>query len=479
MWNYRGILIITTLLSACTVGPDYSPPAPNLHTQRWAAVPEKATQGLRFRCADTKWWQSFHDPLLNQYIDLATNHNLDIGISQQRLLQARALRNAVHAEGGPQIDGTGSVTSEHISQYGRILGLFPNNPIFQNIPLTRKVYEPGFDASWELDIFGQRTRKNQRSSADEQAAIADVGDTVRQIRAELARNYFDLRANQQRTAILQRNIALQEKTLALTRQRLKAGSDNQLSVELSKSQLQNSKAQLPSLQARSWALAAQIALLLGQEPMDVWPELSKVKPLPTVPSKIAVGLPSDLLRRRPDIAKAERMIAAATAEIGVAVADLYPKFNLTADVALESLYLNTLWRSKSSIWTIGPFMQWALFHSGQIHANIHRREAEQGEAVLQYQKTVLNALREAETALDGFQRAQQSSSAFSKAVKANQRTVRLSNQRYTEGEDNILTLIQVQQDLLTVETSEIDAKQNTLVQLVSLYKAVGGEWDIG
>ena len=477
----KGRIVLTVLvfwLSACTVGPNYVAPHKSIKAQRWAAHSKAENLPLHTGQADTQWWKNFNDPLLTDYIAIASTNNLDLRISQQRLLKARALRESIHGQSGPSVIANSSVTNEHVSKNGRILGSLPANtfPEVALIPLTRTVYNPGFDAAWELDVFGQLQRRDQEQAANTQAALANVADTLRQIRAELARSYFDLRANQQRAVILSKTIALQQEALRLTKQQQQEGAVNQSSLELLQSQLQTTKAQMPALQAQNWALAVQIGILLGQEASDVWPQLSKPQALAAIPKNIAVGLPSDLLRRRPDIARAERGIAAATAQVGVNVADLYPKFNLVANSALESLSLNTLWRSQSATWVIGPFMQWSIFQSGRIRANIRMSKAALQEAVLDYKKTVLAALGEAETALNGFINAQRSSRMSQAALRANQRNQSLAQQRFTEGEDDKLSLINTKQAYLNAQTNAVNASHSTLIQLVRVYKAVGGEW---
>lgn len=470
--------VLLGFLASCAMGPNYVVPSQVLQAKRWAS-PNKSRAGLLTRQADRRWWNRFNDPLLSKYIRLASERNLDVQISLQRLLQSRALRASVHAQGGPRITGNVAVTSEHVSRNGRILGSFrdPNRLLkITDIPLTREVYNPGFDAVWELDVFGQLKRQDEEQSAKTQAAVAEVGDSLRQIRAELARSYFDLRANQQRAAIVSHTIALQKEALQLVNEQTTAGAVNQGRLEVMQSQLQTFKAQLPALQAQNWAIAVQIAILLGQEPGNVWPQLVAPKPLASIPQNIAVGMPSDLLRRRPDIAKAERDIAAATAQVGVNVADLYPKFNLVANAALESLSPNTLWRSQSVTSLLGPFMQWSIFQSGRIRANISRSEAALQASILQYKKTILAALGETETALNGFIHAQRSSLASQAALRANQRNEQLAQQRFKEGEDNKLAFINAKQARLSAQSAVVDARHHALIQLVHLYKAVGGEW---
>lgn len=465
-----GTLLITLLLIACTVGPDYHPPQSPIAQKKWS-TPTAENDAL-----ERHWWHQLDDKHLNELMDSIAQSNLELAIARQRLIQARALQQADYAKSGPHLNGKLSVTNDQISQNGRILGLFPNNPLFQQIPLNQKVYQPGFDVSWELDVFGQNFRRNQQRNAQTTIACVTVYDTLRLLRAETARAYIQLRTAQKHIRILQNNIQLQNQTLVITRQRLNAGTNNKLDLALAKSQVKTTKAQLPQLQARVFQFASQIAVLLGHPPKHLFKQLMPGKALPKTPNKIAVGMPSDLLRRRPDIVAAERSIAAATAALGVAVADLYPKFNLVANASLESLSIEKLLQTNSSTWTLGPFIQWSLFQSGQIRANIHHKQSLQQEAFLNYEKTVLNALQEAETAIQQFKRSTQTRNAYQKAVSEHRAALALARQRYRAGEDDALAVIQSQTGLLQAEKNSVDAQSENLIQLIGVYKAVGGGW---
>ncbi|WP_367606643.1 efflux transporter outer membrane subunit [Legionella sp. W05-934-2] len=467
-------LLMCLLLTACAVGPNYRAPVTSLEKYHWSTHSNQMVTAF----VERQWWQQLADPQLSKYVEAIAFENLDVAIACKRLLQARSLQMMDYARGGPKVIGKASVTNEEISRTGRILGLFANanNPLFNNIALNRKVYQPGFDASWEIDVFGQNFRRNQQRSAQTAAASFTVDDTIRLIRAEIARSYIQLRATQKKIDITQKNIALQKQTLTITRQRLEAGSTNELDVALTDSQLKETEALLPRFQGEAFHQASLIAILMGKAPGQMAKQLLNTYSMPKIPKKVAVGVPSDLLRRRPDIIAAERNIAATTAAIGVAVADLYPKFNLVANYSLESIALKTLWNRNSSVWTLGPFMQWSLFQSGQVHANINLSQAQQEEAVLQYKKTVLSALQEAESSIQQLKQSQQTTYQYLNAVAANQHAVKLARQRYREGEDDILSVIQSQQGLLRSELNAIDAQAASLIQLVSVYKAVGGGW---
>lgn len=467
-------LMMCLLLTACAVGPNYHAPVTSFEKYHWST----RSKQLVTEFVERKWWQQLADPQLSKYVDAIAFDNLDVAIACKRLAQARSLQMIDYARSGPKIIGKASVTNEQISRTGRILGLFSNanNPFFNNIPLNRKVYQPGFDASWELDIFGQNYRRNQQRAAQTTVAAFTVEDTIRQLRAEIARAYIELRTIQKKIDITQKNIALQKKSLAISNQRLSAGSTNALDVALTDSQLKDTEALLPRFRGEAFYYASQIAILMGKTPGQMSKQLLDTYSMPKIPEKVAVGVPSDLLRRRPDIIAAERNIQATTAAIGVAVADLYPKFNLVANYSLESLALKTLWNKNSSVWTLGPFMQWSIFQSGQIRANINLTQAQQEEAVIQYKKTVLSALQEAESSIQRFKQAQSTTYKYQKSVIANQHAVNLAKQRYREGEDDVVSVIQSQQGMLRSELNAIDAQASSLIQLVSVYKAVGGGW---
>lgn len=465
-------LLICLLLTSCAVGPNYHAPKAKLSNYHWSTHSNQIATGA----IEKKWWEKLADPQLSKYVQSIESENLDVAIAYTRLAQARAIQQIDYAQGGPHIAAKASVTNEEISKNGRTLGLFPNNPLFQNVYLNRKVYNPGFDASWEVDVFGQIFRQNQERAAQTTVAALTADNTVRQLRAELARAYVLLRSTQKKISITKKNVDLQKKTLALGENRLEAGSSNELNVALTKSQLKSTEALLPRMQGEAFQYASQIAVLLGKTPAQMEKQLLNSYSMPSIPKRVGVGVPSDLLRRRPDVVAAERNIAATTAAIGVAVADLYPKFNLVADYSLESLTLNKLWRSDSSVWVLGPFVKWSIFQSGQIRANINLKQAQQEEAILQYQKTVLTALQEAETSIRKLITSQETAYSYKLAVSAEEHAVELARQRYEEGEDDVLAAIVAQQGLLRTDILAIDAQAASLIQLISVYKAVGGGW---
>jgi outer membrane protein, multidrug efflux system len=319
----------------------------------------------------------------------------------------------------------------------------------------------------------------EAAEANTQAAVEDSRDAMVTLTSEVALNYVQLRGYQQQLAIAQKNLDLQKQTAAITQKRFDVGFASGLDVSNAKAQLATTQALIPQLEAASQQSIYSVSLLLGREPSALVAELTPKKEIPSSPPVVPVGLPSDLLQRRPDIRRAEAQFHSATAEIGVATADLFPKFSLTGSVGGQSLVSGPLGALAGNFWSIGPSVSFPLFNAGKIRANINLQTAAQQEALLGYQQTVLTALKDVESALIAYAKDQQNRAALAEAVKANQRAVDLSTQAYTAGQVDFLNVLTAQRNLYSTEDALAQSDRNIAADLIALYKALGGGWEKG
>lgn len=295
--------------------------------------------------------------------------------------------------------------------------------------------------------------------------------------AEVAQNYLELRGSQRQLAIAQANLKAQSETLGITRSRYEAGLASDLDVARAQAQVQTTQSQIPALQASARQSIHLLGVLLGQPPMALAEELSRHEAIPEPPPQVPVGLPSELLRRRPDIRRAERQLAAATARIGVATANLFPRFSLTGSFGLQSGQLDTLPNAGSNFWSIGPGVRWLVLDWGRVRSEIHVQNARQEQALLAYEQTVLTALREVEDALVVFTHEQARHQALVRALAANRRAVELATQLYQQGLSDFLSVLQAQRDLYASEDALAQSDLTVSTALVRLYKSLGGGWD--
>ena len=339
------------------------------------------------------------------------------------------------------------------------------------------VYNAGFDASWEIDIFGGKRRALEATTAEWEGAIDGRNDVMVSLLAEVARNYVELRGSQCRLKIAQRNLKLQEEALELTRDRFQGGVANELDVTRSAALLAGIQAAIPPLDTAVRMDMYSIAVLLGKEPGALVAELSPPMPVPPAPPEVPVGLPSDLLRRRPDVRRAERQLAAETARIGVAKSDWYPKLSLTGDVGTESVSLSKWFEPGSLFWSVGPSLQWRALDFARVRAEVRGQTAVQEAALATYEKVVLISLQEAENALVTYAQEQNRHRALADEVAENQRSLDMANGLYAKGRVNFLDVLDVRRSLYQSEDQLAVSDQAVSLDLIALYKALGGGWE--
>jgi outer membrane protein, multidrug efflux system len=471
-------LIVSVTATGCLVGPNYERPFMKL-PPLWRSVDEvaKPMAGEEPKTDLAQWWQSFNDPLLNGLVEQALSSNLDEKIAIARIREERAYLAASRGALLPNIGLDGSYTRQRYSA-NTPFGEFP-----QLVPREEDMYEAGFDASWELDIFGGLRRGVEASQAELAASIENARDVRVTLLAEAARDYVAVRTLQRRLLITRENVRDQSDSLGLTQARYRMGFAPELDVIQARSLLETTQAQMPELESELAQTDHRISVLLGRGPDALNAQLSDMAPIPGIAdpdalaTRIPAGLPSDLLRRRPDIRAAEREIAAATARVGVATADLYPKFYITGTAGLESISTSDFLAGASRIWTIGPTMRWPIFEGGRIRAYIEARNAQEEQALLIYQKTVLNALAEVEDALIGYAKERTRHKALANSVQDFKSSEMLARERYEEGYANYLDVLEVQRSLYAAQDSLAQSDQQLIDDLIAIYKALGGGWD--
>ncbi len=458
-------LFCTAILSACAVGPDYHPPATDAgQTFANAALPEFSTQGI-----EVAWWKLFEDKDLNELVDQTVRHNRNLQAARANLQEARALYMEAGLNLAPIVSSHANYTDQK-----RSAGAL-NNRAFA--PRDLKLYNIGFDAFWEVDFFG-RVRRNVEASSDEvdaeEAGLRDLGVSLI---AEVARNYFELRGLQQQLAVAKKNAANQAQTLEITRVRLESGRGTELDTSRAKAQLDSTSAIIPPLDNAIHQTMHRLSVLTGQLPGALTEKLSQPAPLPRIPTTINIGRPVELLRRRPDIRVAERALAAATARIGVATADLFPRVTFVGTIALEAATLSGVGAASSDSYSAGPRISWAALDLGRVYARIKAADARAEASLAQYEQTVLNALEETENALVNYNRERSRRELLSSAAQASVRADELAHVRFAEGVTDFLTVLDTELRLLQDQDRLAQSETATATALAALYKALGGGWD--
>jgi multidrug efflux system outer membrane protein len=430
---------------------------------------DSAQTGLTTNEPLAAWWRGFGDAELDLLVARAMSSNLDLRIATANLLQARALRLGAKADFLPVADAQASYSNVKYSE----AELF-NAP---GAPLRQQLYEGGFDATWELDIFGRVCRAYESSTASMQAAAAARRDVQVSLVSEVARNYFELRGLQHELAVLRLNAENQGQTLKITQDRLEAGAGTELDVSRARAQLNNTLAQIPPMESAAIRATHRLGVLTGQLPEALTEELETPQPLPGLPPLLAIGNPAALLRRRPDVRAAERNLAAATANIGVAVADLFPRVTFNGAIGLEAESLSALGKPGTDTRSFGPSLSWAALDYGHVRSRIKAAGAVADAQLAQYQKTVLTSLEETENALVDFGRLRTRREFLSESVKASQSAADLAKTQYENGATDFLTVLDAERVLLESQDQLAQSQTQTATALVAVYKSLAGGWE--
>ncbi len=507
-------LAASLLFAGCEVGPNYHRPAEKVE----AKFSEPAS-AVTTNSASAAWWQTFNDPELNHLVALALAGNYDLQMASLRISQSRYQRNMAVADLFPQVNtdggylkargsknvvlplgggassggsasgGSGNsgsadrTSARSKSQATEIASQGASSPPLTafgqgGLPgATTDIYQAGFDASWEIDVFGGKRRSVEAAAATMTGAVENKRDVLVSMMAEVARSYLELRGGQLRLGIARTNLETQTATVDVIRSKQKFGLATELDVARAAAQRDTTAAAIPPLESGVRRMIHALSILVGKEPNELSAELAPVAPLPVTPPEVPVGIPSQLLDRRPDIRASERQLAAASARIGVAVADLYPKFAVTGQAGLDSTSPSTLFNWESRYFLISPTVSWRIFDAGRIASNVKLQKAMKDESALRYRETILKALQEVEDALAVYTSDLNRRRSLVDAAGNARLAVDLAQKDFDQGLIDFLNVLQAQQNALTAEDALAQSSQSICTDIVALYKALGGGWD--
>ncbi|KLU21808.1 secretion protein [Caballeronia mineralivorans PML1(12)] len=488
---------VTALLGACAVGPDYVKPEPQL-PQAWDThdQPGNASHPVALpagQAADPQWWKQFNDPELDALEQRAVTGNLDIQVAASRLQQSRAARRIVGAEALPSVGANANYQRTGASSSGLMSLLGVSNPPASqmangtgygnsgvqgnDVSEPFNLYQYGFDASWELDLWGRTRRQIEAADALAQASDETRHETILAVVAETAADYVQLRASQASLNTATQMLDLAHRSLELTQRRRADGAATDLDVINAQALVSSLEAALPPLLQQNAHLIDALSLLLAQPPGTLAQELATAQPVPPVPAAIPVEVPSGLARRRPDIRRADALLHAATASIGVAKADFYPSVTLSGSFGMQSMSFASVGTWAARQFAVGPTLSLPIFEGGRLRAQLNLREAQQQEAALAYQRTVLGAWNEIDDTLSALSTEQQRRTSLAANVAQSDHAWQLATSRYQTGAGTQLDILATQRTTLAAKLDWIRSDTNVSLNAIRLYKALGGGWE--
>jgi len=496
-------LLTSGLLSACTVGPSFTVPvakAPDswFDIQRVQNPPDDMriphamapSVALINSGPDPRWWTLFDDAELNSLIERAVAGNLDLQTAVIRITEAREQVVVSRAAGLPNVSANASYMREQLGVkgllksegvYQRTDSLGANGTTIRNaIDVASEptnVFQDGFDASWELDLFGRVRRSVESSNAQAQEQVESKNDSLVSLEAEVAQTYSQMRGAQLLKRVTLGEIDSEQKILDLTREQARVGLTSMSDVQSASAQVGSLEAQLPQYDAQVAQAMNSLSVLTGNPPGTLDAELQAPGAVPPVPPTVPIGLPSTLARRRPDIRQAEAQLHAATAEVGVSVAQMYPDISLTGSVGTRATRANYLAHWSSLFWSWGPSISLPIFEGGRLRANVKISKAQAAEAGLQYRSTVLKALQDVDNALVSYRTDQDRREALERTVEANRESVRLATESYEKGLVTFITVLNAERDLASTRQQLAQTTVSVTTDLIALYKALGGGWE--
>lgn len=469
--NVFTLAAISALLAGCAVGPDFKKPAAKLASSTFERAKQNSavSSSLVEKPIVNEWWALFNDPILNELQARAQHANLDIKIATSRVAQSRAQLGVASAALLPKAGVSGTYSREALSENGPMAKLGAKST-------PHDFWQGGFDASWEIDLWGHASRNKEAANAALLASEYQREGVLISIAAEVARNYLLLRSAQSQIGIVEETIASYEHLLKLTRSREKHGAASNFDTASASANLSLSQARLPQLKQQADALMNALALLLGELPRSLEQELVPVKAIPSLPPEVPVGLPSELVERRPDILQAASNLHAATASIGAVKADFYPRIKLVGSVGLQALQSGDFGNWSSRQFNIGPTLYLPIFEGGRLKSTLALTKAKEQEAGIAYQQTVLRAWHEVDNAFNVYTLEQQRRVQLINAVTQSKKAYRIAERRYQAGASNYLSVLIAQNTLLASQLQLNGSHADTAVSMVALYKALGGGW---
>ena len=471
------LLSMLMVFGGCMVGPNFVKPEGNL-AENWSG--EGDSRVMTQTAVDKLWWKAFNDPTLDQLIQLAYQQNLPLQIAGLRILEARArLGVAIGWQYPQQQEVFGGATGVGLSK--NAANSFGSDRSFWD-------YQLGFDAGWELDFWGKFRREVEAAYADMLASVANYDDALVSLTAEVARTYTVIRTYEVLIEITSANAKVQEDGLTIAESRFRNGVTTELDVAQARTLFESTRSTIPQLQTGLQQAQNALSTLLGQPTGGVQKLLSEQKGIPTAPAEVSVSVPAELLRRRPDIRNAELAAAAQCARVGIAQTDLYPSFSLFGEIGLQSSSdggvrsgnadFENLWDADSFFYSFGPGVRWPIFNYGRIKNNVRIQDARFQQSLVSYQDTVLIAAQEVEDAMAGFLKAQETAVFEQNAVNAAQRSVEIAFVQYREGAVDYQRVLDTQRALLQEENNLAQARSSIATNLIALYKALGGGWEL-
>ena len=466
IWFFFGVwaLGFGIFFSGCAVGPNYKPP----HTSVAASFANAPTNVASTDEATlATWWKGFNDARLDGLVDRAIAHNHDLRLATANLKEARALRRLTTFDLAPTVQGNAGYQNGLLSKSAAPPGASRGAREFE-------LYDASFDATWELDFFGRVRRSVQAANAQFAATEATRLDVLVSVTAEVARNYLELRGLQNQLAVARKNADVQAETLKITQSRLEGGRGTEFDVSRSRSLLNLTLSTIPPLEAAIQKTIYRIAVLTGQQPTALTTDLFAPVPLPSVIPPLALSNPEFLLRRRPDIRAAERSLAAASARIGIATADLFPRVTFIGSVGLQAETLAGLGKNGADTWNFGPRITWAALDLGRVQARIKAADARTEASLAFYERTVLGALEETEDALVDYGHEQTRQHFLEASAQASKQAADLAHQRYESGAADFLSVLDAERTLLEAQDRLAASQTRTATAFVAVYKALGG-----
>lgn len=469
------VSIAAMILGGCTVGPNYRAPELPVPAAWTDSAPAQAGP-------DGPWWESFGAPILTELVARSAAANTDLRIAIHRLRQARAQRGVISAALLPRADLTGSFSNSRFSENGFLTGLREpgsEGELPGAIAPGQEInlYQVGLDASWEIDLFGRNRRAVEAADAEVAAAGFGVGDVLLTVAAEVADGYAQLRGVQARIALAHRTLAAVQETLSVVAEQASAGLASDLDLSRAQTQMYTTAARIPELEAAERTAIRRLEVLIGAMPGTLDQQLTRAADMPSAPEALDAGIPSDVLRRRPDVRIAERRLAAATARVGVATADLFPRFSLTGSFGLQSQELGDLPSGDSRFWVIGPSVRWPILDMGRVRANIQVQDARSAQALAAYEGTVLRALSDVEIALVRLSRERARAMQLDQAAKSARRSTELAEELYRGGLLEFLDLLDARRTQYLAEDAATQANAAVVSNTVALYRTLGGGWE--
>ena len=451
------------------VGPDYKAPEVSM-PERFSETGVQAPEG---QLNLDRWWSSFNDPLLEQLISDTVKGNKDLQSAIARVNQSRALYNQTFLDLFPTITADGQYTNTHIPTSTFAGGAIKTGKNH----IDNDYFSTGFDAVWEIDIFGRVRRGVEARDAEVDASVAGLQDAIRILVSEVARNYFQLRGVQQQILVARENARIQGQVVKVAEALFKGGQSTEFDVVRSRAQEYNTLATVPSLEADAKTAIYRLAVLTGKRPVDLVPQLEQSAPLPSYNGPMSLGDPGALLQRRPEIRAAERTLAAATASIGVVEGDLFPKVTFNGSISLQAPSVPELTSGSNDAWNLVPTISWPALNLGRVLARMDQAEAATAEALARYEQSVLIALEETEGSLARFAAARQRRDYLKVSVEQSGKALAIARTQYENGLVDLLPVLDAQRTALLSQLELVGSETSLLTSLVQLCKALGGGWD--